>query len=129
MAVSFSYDGRIVVVRMVGDYTTAELRQVVLQSLDDPASPPKPMMLFDLRESTAIQKRSANEVKEMARFLASIGHRFAHRAALVASTDVAFGLMRLGSSLVADGGPTPGVFRDVEAARAWLLDPNAPPQL
>lgn len=128
MALSFAYDGRIVIVKMVGEYALSELRDVVTRALEDRACPANRVMLLDLRESLAIERRSTTEVADMARLLPSINPRPNRRVAMVVSQNVAFGLMRLGSVFAAQAGVLAGVFREVEAARAWLLDPNALPQ-
>jgi hypothetical protein len=58
----------------------------------------------------------------MARFLSSISSRYDRRLAMVVSSEVAYGLMRMGSALAEPGGIVPSVFREMEPARAWLLE-------
>jgi hypothetical protein len=41
---------------------------------------------------------------------------------MVTTGDLAFGLMRLGSATAEIGGVAAEVFRDMESARAWLMD-------
>jgi len=121
MPVSYSYHGRIVVMRMEGDYTTADLKARVLEALDDPKCPTDAVLLFDMRESNAIKGRSPAEVQEMANFLAGQRDRFSRRLAMVTSSDVAYGLMRIGAVYVERGGVSPEVFRDFEEAKKWLV--------
>lgn len=121
MPVTYAYDDRIVVMDLCGEYTTADLRKGILRALDDARCPPRPVLLFDMRDSTAIRQRTMDEVRTMAQFLAAHGARFSHRLAVVTGSDVAFGLMRVGAVEAEWGGVEPMVFRDLAEARAWLL--------
>lgn len=121
MPLSFSFDGKIIIIRMEGSYSTSELKTVILKALDAPATPADAVMMFDLRESLALRERSMEEVRDMAKFLAANGARFNNRLAMVAPTDLAYGLMRVGSVTADMGGLTSMVFRRFEEAREWLL--------
>ena len=96
-------------------------RDAIVEALDDPACPDGPALLFDMRGSESIKGRTALDVKEMARFLVSIRPRMGGRLAIVTDSDVAYGLMRLGSVFAAQGGLEPEVFRGVKLRRTWLL--------
>lgn len=67
-------------------------------------------------------------MQEIARSLALIGSRLGRKFAMVAGSEAAYGLLRLGSVYAAQSGIEPSVFRDLASARAWLLeiDPFAP---
>ncbi|HEY6809271.1 MAG TPA: hypothetical protein VI160_10845 [Gemmatimonadales bacterium] len=121
MPVSHAFDGRIVVIKMDGDYTTAELKAGVLAALDDATCPADAVLMFDMRTSAAIKGRTPAEVQDMANFLATQGPRFSKRLAMVTGTDVAFGLMRLGSVYAERGGLFSEVFREIEEAKKWLV--------
>ena len=121
MSLSYDYDGPIVVIHMDGDYTTAQLREVVLRALDDSACPSKPVLLLDGHSSAVLSTRTPADVQEMGRFCASIAPRFGGRAAVVATTDLAYGLVRIGAVFAEQGGVGTQVFRSLNAARAWLL--------
>jgi hypothetical protein len=120
MPVGYDFDGDVIVVRMVGKYTTHEMKSVILDALDDARLPQRAVLLFDLRESRSLQDRTADEVRDMAQFLASHGRRFSNRLAMVTTGDLAFGLMRLGAVAAETGGLTAEVFRDIGTAKAWL---------
>jgi hypothetical protein len=105
---------------MVGKYTTSDLKSSILDALDDARVPERPVLLFDLRESRSLQDRTAEEVRDMGRFLASHGRRFGNRLAMVTTGDLAFGLMRLGAVTAEMGGLAAEVFRDMGAAKEWL---------
>jgi hypothetical protein len=120
MPVGYDFDGEVIVVRPAGKYTTHELKAAILDALDDERLPPRAVLLLDLRESRSLQDRTADEVREMAHFLATHGGRFGQRLAMVTTGDLAFGLMRLGAAAAESRGLAAEVFRDVEAARVWL---------
>ena len=120
MPVTYAFDGRIVVLRLSGEYSTGDLRTAIDQSLTDRGRPELTGMLFDLSESTAIEERDAADVEGMARFLANRGPRFGRRLAMVAPTDLSYGLMRMGGVTAQAQGVEAAVFRDVASARVWL---------
>ncbi|MDE3058886.1 MAG: hypothetical protein KGJ59_13110 [Bacteroidota bacterium] len=98
-----------------------DLRAAVLNSLADSACPANAFLLINLSESQSIYKRSSEEVKTMARFIASQGKRFNNRVALVAPDDLPFGLMRMSSVGSEERGIQAEVFRDFAKAWEWLL--------
>lgn len=120
MPVAYEFDDRVIVLRMVGKYAASDIRKTILDALADVRLPKGAVLLFDLRESTSLRDRTADEVREMARFLAAHGPRFGNRLAMVTGDDLAFGLMRLGSATANSGGVDAEVFRDMGAARRWL---------
>jgi hypothetical protein len=121
MPVSYSFDDRIAVMRMEGNYSVAELEDAVLAGLADPARPNGVVLMFDLRESRALRDRPTEDVRAMARFLSRNREKYNSRLAMVAPTDLAYGLMRLGAVTAEAGGVAAEVFRDFASARAWLL--------
>ena len=121
MAVSYSFDGNIILIRMEGIYSTSELKATILKALDAPECPANPVMMFDLRESRSIKDRSAEDVRDMAMFLASQGPRFGNRLGMVAPTDLTYGMMRIGAVTAERGGVEAFVFREFNEAREWLL--------
>jgi hypothetical protein len=56
----------------------------------------------------------------MAYFLASRAERYAQRLGMVAVTDLAYGMMRMGSAVAESQGIAARVFRDRASAMAWL---------
>jgi hypothetical protein len=121
MALRYSFDHAIAVIHMSGRYSTVELRDTIHRALSDPACPPKPGLLCDLRGSDSIRERSADDVQGMARFLASLRQRLGGRVALLVDSNVAFGMMRMGASAIPEEGLKGEIFRELSAARAWRL--------
>ena len=121
MPVLYRYDSDIVVVEIVAEYSMDELRKTILNSLADPQCPQSAVLMINSGGSQSIYKRSADDVKTMAQFIASLGKSFHNRIALVAPADLPFGLMRIGSVGSEDRGIDSSVFRSMAEARAWLL--------
>jgi hypothetical protein len=121
MPVTYGFDDTIVVMRAEGAYTLADLKAATLGALDDSARPEGSVLMFDVRASEALAERTADEVRDMAEFLQRHGDRFARRLAIVAGSDLGYGLMRLGAAHTEQGGITSEVFRDYDAAKRWLL--------
>jgi hypothetical protein len=120
MPVAYEFDGNVIVLRAADTYATSDLKVAVLEALDDERLPRQAVMLLDLRESRSLQQRTADDVRDMARFLVAHGKRFGNRLAVVAPGDLGFGLMRLGAVTAETGGVSTEVFRDIAAAREWL---------
>ena len=121
MPVSYSFDSHIVVVRAVGSYSTDELKAATLASLADAEVPSRPVLMFDLRESQVLTERTAGQLEDMALFLADLAPRFGNRLAMLVSSTVGYGLMRMGSAYAESDESKPEVFRDYDEARRWLL--------
>ena len=119
MPVTYEFDGSTIALRMIGDYAPSEVRTALLAALDA-ASGEITGLLFDIRESRAIARRTASDVRAMGHFLADHAHRFGRRLALLVDSDAAFGLMRLGSVGVEQQGVDSRVFRDAAEAATWL---------
>lgn len=120
MPVTYELDGPTIALRMTGDYEPTDIRAALLAALDDAANGEITGLLFDIRESRAIARRTAAEVRAMGQFLADHAHRFGRRLALLVDSDAAFGLMRLGSVGVEQRGVDSRVFRDAAEAGTWL---------
>lgn len=122
MKLEYAFESRIALVHLAGTYSTADLRETVQALLTDPACPEKPLLLLDLTASDVIQNRSGGDVQEVARALQLIAPRLGDKLAMVAGSEAAYGLLRLGSVYAAQSGVKPAVFRDLASARGWLLE-------
>ena len=120
MPVTYEFDGPIVALRLNGLYELADVRAALRGALEDPRCPRVAGLLFDMRGSRSIAHRTADQVRAMAQFVATHADRFGRRLALLADTDAAFGLMRLGAVTVEQQGVETSVFRDVADAEQWL---------
>ena len=121
MAIEHRRDGNVAVVTARGRYSMAELRDGVDEALDAFGDEVSAGLLFDLTGSESLGDRTAEDLRAMAIFLASRGERFSRRLAMVAVTDVAYGLMRMGAVTAELHGIAAHVFRDHGSARRWLV--------
>jgi hypothetical protein len=122
MPVTYELHCSTIVVTLNGSYETGEVRNAILAAIADRRAAGATGLLFDVRKSTSIAGRTATEVRAMADFIAANAERFGRRIALVAESDAAFGLMRLGSVTVEQKGVDARVFRDIADAEGWLAD-------
>ena len=121
MPVTFEFKDGVIALRMVGVYSTAELRETFLDAVDKAGPSGAIGMTFDVSDSDSLATRSAEEVSSMGFFLASRADRFGRRIALIGSKDFSFGMMRLGSAALDQQGVTNRVFRSEDEGRAWIL--------
>jgi len=121
VAIEHRREGNVAVVTARGRYSMAELRTSIDDALDAFGDEVSAGLLFDLTGSESLGDRSAEDLRAMAIFLASRGSRFSSRLAMVAVTDVAYGLMRMGAVTAESQGIAAHVFRDHGSARRWLM--------
>lgn len=82
-------------------------------------------LLLDYRERESVA--STDEARELVDEMGRLGKQFGDsRFALVVSSDLAYGMGRMVSSLAERSFPPVAVFRDLEAARSWLDLPGEP---
>ncbi len=105
-----------------GYYTTDELRRAIDDGLTASTEPIRALVI-DLTRSTSLAQRSADDVDLMAAFLASIASRYGKRLIMVASGELAYGLMRMGTVLADSRGVDAEVVTTVELARNRLQLP------
>jgi hypothetical protein len=122
MPVTYELHRPTIVVSLNGVYETSEVRAAILAAIADPRAAGATGLLFDVRHSASIAGRTATEVRAMADFIAANAERFGRRIALVAGSDAAFGLMRLGAVTVEQKGVDVRVFRDIADAEGWLAE-------
>ena len=121
MAIEHRREGDVAVVTARGRYSMAELRDGIDEALDAFGDEVSAGLLLDLTGSESLGERTADDLRAMAIFLASRGNRFSSRLAMVAVTDVAYGLLRMGAVTAESQGIAAHVFRDYGSARRWLM--------
>ncbi len=111
-----------ITVTAVGDLTFHDLRTTLGVMARDPDFHPRFDRLWDLRE--AHPELSGNEVREIAN---SVPHDVGgHHIAIVAPSDVAYGLARMYAVLVEESGLTVRPFREIGCATTWLQESREP---
>lgn len=86
----------------------------------DPAFRPDMRQLSDVRGITALQVTAAGVRGMVALDSANASRLEGHRLAIVTGEDVVFGMARMYQSMTEQNLPGVGVFRDYDAAAAWL---------
>ncbi len=125
MPVNYRFDSNIIVIEMVGEYSMDDLRTTIINSLADSGHPANSFLLIDLSESKSIYNRSSEDIRTMARFVASMGKWYNNRIAFVAPNDALYGLIRMSSVGSEERGIHSDVFRTFAEARKWLLSRNS----
>ena len=105
---------------MVGDYEPADIRIAIATALGERRAPFLDGMLFDVSDSAVLAKRTPLEIRSMAAVLAHNRKEYGNRLALVAGSDHAYGMMRLGCADVEAAGVASRCFRVAGDALEWL---------
>lgn len=119
MGLSYRYDDEMLRIVGEGDYTAQAFRDLLVAAISDPRTRPGIPTLIDVRRSEAT--RSTDELVAMVDFLGSKRDRSVPlRCAVVATSDLRFGLSRMVSVYVEKYGVELRAFREVESAETWL---------
>jgi hypothetical protein len=127
MPVTYDFDGSILVMRMAGEYLLVEVRVALSAALDEAESRIVTGLLLDLSESESIATRSLGDITSIVGFLAYHAHAYGRRTALVASTDVAYGVLRLADVDFEAGGVETRLFRSHDDGLSWLKTASTRP--
>jgi hypothetical protein len=122
MPVTFEFTDRIILLRMIDLYATADIQKALLQGLTDPGTSGAVGLLFDVSRSKSLRTRSNDDIIAMGYFLAQHADAYARRVALVGFDDFPYGMMRMGRVTLEHEGITSEVFREEKDARQGLLE-------
>jgi hypothetical protein len=112
-------DRRILRSHGTGALTTTDLIEYFADSRADPAYDAGMHRLMDLREVT--QLPSSDDIRSLATFARTRAPVDTARMAIIAPSDLAFGVSMMFKAFVGDGERLI-VVRDEEEAMAWLMD-------
>jgi hypothetical protein len=126
MAVYHFTDRGYPVIAAIGEYEREEFLAVLERTLAELRGLPAAGMLIDVSQSIALPRRSNDDMYSFGMTMMSQRDLFANRLAIVATTDVTFGLMRMGLARASECGLESQVFRDYERALAWLCAARPP---
>lgn len=128
MPVTYSIRSNLLRIVAAGEYEWGEVPRAFLAALNDPACPDPVALLLDVRESSSIAKRSMDEIRAAGEFLGPYAARIGGKCAVLAGTELQFGLGRMGSVYSEGVGVKAGIFRDDRSALEWLgVKDGAPP--
>lgn len=119
MPVTYSFAGEVLEISAVGAYPTGEVARVFRDAIADPNRPPLRALLYDVRESTVIGSRSTPDVQAAITFFQSLAPYIGRRVALLATSDAAYGVMRMVAGWAAAAAVDAQVFRDRDDALEW----------
>ena len=119
MPVSYAFRGDVLELRASGTYAPDEVAQAFSRALSDPERPVLRALLYDVRDSSVVGGRSTPDVRKAVTFFESLGHQVGQRVALLATTDVAYGVMRMVAAWAEGRNIDASVFRDADEAFAW----------
>ena len=120
MPVTYIIQGKLLKITCCEVSAPQDLKDILVKALTDPACPDKLAFLLDVSKSTSMAQRSAGEIFEMARFVVLHSKKLANRCAVLASTDIQYGLCRMGSAYIENYGINAEVFRSLDEALHWL---------
>jgi hypothetical protein len=120
MPVSCEIEGSVLMLRMVGTYSPADLRAAIGAALAEPHRPQLIGLIADLRYSEALATRTLGDSTAIIGFLAYHASSFGNRIALVAPEVGDDTLLRMASVDLRTGGVDAITFRDMGEARAWI---------
>ena len=119
MPVSYAFRGEVLEIRAIGSYAAEEVELAFRAALGDPAKPVLRALLYDVRDSAVVATRTTPQVREAVAFFHGLGQQVGQRVALVATTDVAYGVMRMVAGWAEGQEIEALVFRDPDEALAW----------
>jgi len=126
MPVSYQLRGRLLKLECVGTYESDEIARQFVTAMADPACPNQVALLLDVTRSESLATRPAPDIRRVAEFLKDYSGKIGGRCAVVAESDVHFGLSRLGSVYSEGIGVEARAFRDLGGAMKWLgVEPPA----
>jgi hypothetical protein len=120
MPVTYAIQGKFIKMELVGQYQPDDVIKTFEKAMSDPKCPNPAALLVDVRRSETLASAPVPEIRRVAEYIGPFSARVGGRVAVVASSDIHFGLSRLGSVYSEGVGVEAQVFRDVESAAAWL---------
>jgi hypothetical protein len=118
MPVRWAFQDGWLVMELAGRYESQDVVRGFLDALEDPSCPPQVRLIVDVSRSESLAARPAEEIRSVARFLGSFAQRIGARCAVVAASDVHFGLGQMGATHSQAVGVDARVFRT-----SWLGEP------
>jgi len=125
MPVRYFVTGEILVVMVEGDYASEELRRVGDAAVRAPGLPHPAPVLLDMSKAAGLNARSGRQLRATAAFFAERADRI-RRIAILAPTDLSYGLMRMGATFGETMGLVVGVFRSLDEAMRFLAGGAGP---
>lgn len=126
MTVQYAIREGVISIELAGRYEPDDIIRTFLEALRDPACPTSAPLLVDVSSSEELATRPAADIRMVAEFLGPHAARIGGRCAVVAPSDVHFGLSQMGAVYSQGVGVEAQVFRTREDALAWLRTSPVP---
>lgn len=127
MGVRYRINGRLLELLYDGAYTSAEVMATFLSALADPVLRDDTVLLFDLRKSDELARRSTDELWAQAELFGRNAEHFGRRCALLVRDDRQAHAAEIAISAPAAHEAAARIFESREEALAWLGVPDTPP--
>ncbi len=122
MAVTYRIDNDLLILDCEGEYPREDVERVFVRAMKDAATPQRVHLLLDVTGSRSLSGRSSNEIRRTAMALGPCAERLGGRAAVLATSDVHYGLCRMGAVYSEAKGVRVQVFKERTEALAWLRE-------
>lgn len=120
MPLSWEFEDSVLMLRMAGTYTPADLRAAIGAALADPDRPQLVGLVADLRCSEALATRTLGDATAIMGFFAYHAPSFGNRMAMVAPEAGDDTLLHMASVDLRTSGVDATTFRDIGEAEAWI---------
>jgi hypothetical protein len=120
MPVQYSIQENVLKLEFIGKYEPDDIIRQFMAAMNDPACPNPAALVVDVRRSEVLATAAVAEIRRVAEFLGPYAARIGGRCAVIAASDVHFGLSRLGSVYSEGVGVEVQVFRNLESGLAWF---------
>lgn len=128
MSVRYTISGRLLHLYLEGTYAPGDVVTTFDRALEDPALPMDARLVIDVRQSDVFQNRETADIQRVAEAFRPRAHRVGGRCAMLVSSQVQYGVARMGAAFAEARAVEARVFTDLGEALAWLgLDPSQPP--
>ena len=119
MPISYSFSDNILILSKEGKSTHQEFIDAFDNAMNDPSCPAGVELLIDGRNDELLP--TTEEIRKSSSYFATFGDRLGKRA-LVASSDLLFGLGRMAEAIEGFQDKEMQVFKDYDEAMAWLSE-------
>jgi hypothetical protein len=128
MAISYRFDDDLLEIVVEGDHEVADFFTVVNRAVEDPEWSGSAWLLIDVRQSRAVTRRTAQEIRSVVDFLSDPPGRFRNCTALLVSSTMQQEVSRVGAAMADFRGSEVKAFYDRTQAVSWLRgNPRALP--
>jgi hypothetical protein len=122
MPLHYVIDDDVLHLKLEGEYDPREVIELFLAAMNDSACPNPVYLVVDATESLSLSTRSSDQIRRIAEFIGPYADRLHHKCAVVAATQLDFGLSRVGCAYSTAAGVQAAAFMSVEQAIDWLKD-------